>query len=103
MWGWVVCASDVPDVLLCDSCLNALTGVLAAAPYRYLVPPGAVASARAMLRGTRAAHLALVPLLGVRRLTERCPQCQTKDLTRITERGPVMCDYCGLSVQEADQ
>lgn len=76
---------------------------LAAAPYRYLAPPRAVASARATLRGTRAARLALVPLLGVRRLTERCPQCQTKGLTRITERGPAVCDYCGLSVQEATQ
>lgn len=26
-----------------------------------------------------------------------------KGLTRITERGPVLCDYCGLSVQEANQ
>ncbi|MEV6817800.1 hypothetical protein AB0M72_03495 [Nocardiopsis dassonvillei] len=71
---------------------------LAAAPYRYLAALGGVASARATLRATRAARRALVPVLGVRRLAERCPQCRTKGLTQLTERGPVTCDYCGTEV-----
>jgi hypothetical protein len=68
---------------------------LAAAPYRYLAALGGVASARAALGATRAARRALVPLVGVQRLTKRCPQCRTKGLTRITERGPAVCEYCG--------
>ncbi|WP_159944056.1 MULTISPECIES: hypothetical protein [unclassified Nocardiopsis] len=71
---------------------------LAAAPYRYLAALGGVASARATLRATRAARRALVPLVGVRRLTERCPQCGTKGLTQLTEPGPAVCAYCDAEV-----
>ncbi|GAA1457679.1 hypothetical protein GCM10009603_08540 [Nocardiopsis exhalans] len=63
---------------------------------------GGVASARATLRATRAARRALVPLLGVRRLAERCPQCKTKGLTRLTEQGPAVCDYCGAETYGVD-
>jgi ribosomal protein L37AE/L43A/copper chaperone CopZ len=72
------------------------------APYRALAVLGGLQAARSLLRAVGRARQLVAATNDRIRLSMPCPSCRTKGLTRITEQGPITCDYCERQFLQGD-